>query len=387
MHAEPSHSVPTTTHTPPTLLVGQGGDRVCPNPFDHPRVVMRPASAFEHRTIEWLEPGRVALGKLTLLAGDPGLGKSFLTLDLAARVSRGGLPEGKPAGHALILSAEDDPNDTIRPRLEAMGADLTRVHLVEGVVAPQGRVCRPARLDDDMKVLAHAARQIEDLRLIVIDPISAYLGSTDSHNNAEVRAVLAELARLARWTGAAVVCVTHLNKSQGNQSKAVYRAMGSLAFTAAARTVFAVSKHPDHPDKRVVSTVKSNISGPGDSRVFEVREGRFRWLEERCTLDADAIEGGQESVDQVSAMEEAVDFLRQLLRDRPVQAVDGLFQASTLGLSDRTLTRARRRLGVVAVRSGGHGAWMWALPGQPVTAPDRTPLDPDDGPDNLYGTI
>jgi hypothetical protein len=236
-------------------------------------------------------------------------------------------------------------------------------------------------------VLAHAARQIEDLRLIVIDPISAYLGSTDSHNNAEVRAVLAELARLARWTGAAVVCVTHLNKSQGNQSKAVYRAMGSLAFTAAARTVFAVSKHPDHPDKRVVSTVKSNISGPGDSRVFEVREGRFRWLEERCTLDADAIEGGQESVDQVSAMEEAVDFLRQLLRDRSVQAVDGIFQASTLGLSERTLTRARRRLGVMAVRSGGTGSWMWALPGQAVTPPHRTPLDPDDGPDHLYGTI
>jgi KaiC/GvpD/RAD55 family RecA-like ATPase len=369
-----------------TVLVGQGGDRVCPNPFDHARVVIRPASAFEHRPIEWLDPGRIALGKLTLLAGDPGLGKSFLTLDLAARVSRGDLPEERPPGHALILSAEDDPNDTIRPRLEAMGADLSRVHVVEGVVAPQGRVCRPARLDDDMKVLAHAARQIEDLRLIVIDPISAYLGSTDSHNNAEVRAVLAELARLARWTGAAVVCVTHLNKSQGNQSKAVYRAMGSLAFTAAARTVFAVSKHPDHPDKRVVSTVKSNIAKPTDGRVFEVRDGVFRWLEERCRLDADAIEGGPETVDQVSALEEAEAFLAELLRDGPVQAVDGIFQASALGLSERTLTRARRRLGVVATRPTPGGAWVWALPGQSPAAA-RPRIAPDEGEDDLYGTV
>lgn len=341
--------------------VGQTGERVSPNPFAHPVVVMRPAEAFEHRPIEWLDPNRIALGKLTLLAGDPGLGKSFLTLDLAARVSTGQIPPGADGpGSAIILSAEDDPNDTIRPRLEAMGANLCKVLIVEGVVAPQGRVCRPARLDEDMKILAHAARAEKNLRLIVIDPISAYLGGTDSHNNAEVRAVLAELARMARWTGAAVVCVTHLNKSQGNQTKAVYRAMGSLAFTAAARAVFAVSKHPDDPDKRVVSTVKSNVGGAEPSRVFQVVDGRFKWLDESCVLDADSIENGGDTVDQVTAIAEAADFLREILREGPVPAVDGVFQASTLGISERTLTRARRRLGVVAFRDGG--VWKWSMP-------------------------
>lgn len=373
-------ATPTTKDT--------GPDTARTNPFDHRLVVIRPASAFEHRPVEWLDEHRVALGKLTLLAGDPGLGKSFLTLDLAARVSRGELPAGRGPGAALILSAEDDPNDTIRPRLEAMGADLDRVQILEGVVAPQGRVCRPARLDDDMRVLAHAARRIENLRLIVIDPISAYLGSTDSHNNAEVRAVLAELARLARWTGAAVVCVTHLNKSQGNQTKAVYRAMGSLAFTAAARAVFAVSKHPDCKDKRVVTTVKSNIAQPTDARVFEIRDGRFQWLEEACAFDADAIEGGAETIDQVSALGEAEDFLRQLLRDRPVSAVDGIFQANALGLSERTLSRARRRLGVVAVRTGPReGGWVWAMPGQALPTGRVGPeIDPDDAEDTMFGT-
>lgn len=343
-----------------------------PNPSSHPRMVMRPASQCHARPIRWLEPDRIALGKLTLLAGDPGLGKSYLTLDLAARVSRGDASVGGVPGDVLILSAEDDPEDTIRPRLEAMGADLARTIIVDGVVAPNGRVCRAARLDDDMRVLAHTARSLNGLRLIIIDPISAYLGKTDSHNNSEVRAVLTELARLARWTGAAVVCVTHLNKDATNQKKAVYRAMGSLAFTAAARAVLAVSKHPDHADKRVVSMVKSNIGQPTPSRVFRIDQGTVRWLGEDTAFDADTLEGGADTIDQASALDEALDFLKQLLRDGPVPAVDGGFHASALGLSERTVSRARRRLGVQAVRVGKgrhEGAWWWKLPEQAAPAP------------------
>lgn len=372
------HATAPATRQPapaPRPDLARNGHRVHANPTDSRLLVMRSASSFEPRPVEWLDDGNIALGKLTLIAGDPGLGKSFLTLDLAARLSRGALPDagrGRP-GSAMILSAEDDPNDTIRPRLEAMGAHLARVHIVEGVVAPRGRVCQPARLDNDMRLLAHTARQIPDLRLIVIDPISAYLGSTDSHNNAEVRVVLAELARLARWTGAAVVCVTHLNKDQGNQKKAVYRAMGSLAFTAAARTVFAVSKHPDHPEQRVISVVKNNISRAISSRVFDIHAGRVRWLDGACPLDADTIEGGGEAIEQVNAMEEAEHFLRDLLAEGPVPAVDGAFHAASLGISERTLTRARRRLGVVAQRRGaGPGVvWSWSLPAAEANGTDN----------------
>lgn len=338
------------------------GGRIYRNPTDGPVMVTRAASEFETQPIRWLEPGLIPRGKLTLLAGDPGLGKSFLTLDLAARLSVGKLPEepSVPA-RSLILSAEDDPADTIRPRLETMGADLSRVSILEGVLRPEGNACRLARLDEDMQILANTVGRIRNLGLIVIDPISAYLGATDSHNNADVRSVLADLARLAAWTGAAVVCVTHLNKDQNNQKKAIYRAMGSLAFTAAARTVFSVSKHPDDPEKRVVSMVKNNIGQHAPSRVYRIDRGRVRWLDESCSLDADTIEGGSESVDQVTAVEEAERFLRELLKKGPVPASMGIFEASTLGLSERTVARARRRLGVVAVRQNTNpkSPWMW----------------------------
>lgn len=355
-------------------VFGSTPGTVSPNPSFRPRLVMRPASSCEPRPIRWLEADRIALGKLTLLAGDPGLGKSYLTLDLAARVSRGDISVGGVPGEVLILSAEDDPEDTIRPRLEAMGADLSRTIIVDGVVAPNGRVCRSARLDEDMRLLARTARQFKSLRLIVIDPISAYMGRTDSHNNSEVRAVLAELARLARWTGAAVLCVTHLNKDQTNQKKAVYRAMGSLAFTAAARAVFAVSRHPHDTDRRVVSMVKSNIAGRSPSRVFGIEDGVVRWLGEDPILDADTLEGGADTIDQAGALDEALAFLRELLRDGPVLAVDGGFHASALGLSERTVSRARRCLGIRAVRVGrgrNEGAWWWKLPEQPTPSPDE----------------
>lgn len=373
-HHHHAHDDPHDPHDPHDDALdheGVAGDvnaRVYRNPGDRPVMVTRAVSEYVSRPIAWLEPERIALGKLTLLAGDPGLGKSFLTLDLAARVSRGELPVGdaqRPAspGRALILSAEDDPADTIRPRLEAMDADLRRVLVLEGVVRPMGRVAHAPRLDDDLALLAQTARRVKDLRLIVIDPISAYLGKTDSNNNAEVRGVLGELAAIAARSGAAVVCVTHLNKDQGGQKKAIYRAMGSLAFAAAARTVFAVSKHPDNPDKRVVSMVKNNVGVGGSSRVYRIDQGRVAWLDEACSLDADTIEGGSESVDQVTALEEAERFLAELLRNGPVAAAEVFFEAASVGISEITLRRARRRIGVHVERADKQ--WAWRLPQVP----------------------
>ena len=325
---------------------------------DHLREVMiMPMSAYKPESIEWLEEGRIALGKLTLLAGDPGLGKSFVTLDLAARVSRTGK-------RAIILSAEDDPNDTIRPRLDALGADINNVHLLAGITSLEDKPWQPPELDVDAALLTERISLMGRSRdapyaLIVIDPISAYMGRTDSHNNAEVRSVLAELARMAQVTGAAVVCVTHLNKDSGNK-KAVYRAMGSLAFTAAARTVHLVTKHRDDPSKRVVSVVKNNLGGDSGSRVYRIVDGKVEWLDEEYVFDPESfVESGGTPGPAPEARNEAEELLKALLRDHPVPASEVMTHAEAHGISRSTLQRAKRDLGVHVFQDGK--VWFWAI--------------------------
>jgi putative DNA primase/helicase len=156
---------------------------------------------------------------LCLIAGPPGLGKSQVTTDIAATVSRGGTwctGEKCEAGDVLILSAEDDPSDTIRPRLEACGANLDRVHIIEAVHMLSVKRDRPFYLKQDVETLAEKLTTSPDVKLVIIDPISAYLGGVNSHKNVEVRSVLAPLVKLAADHGVAVVCVTHLNKGHSN---------------------------------------------------------------------------------------------------------------------------------------------------------------------------
>ena len=200
-----------------------------------PRAIATYVASVDRQQLEWLWPGRIPLGKLTLMCGDPGLGKSFVTLDMAARVSTGDpWPDTsllrQPAGGVVLFNAEDDLADTIAPRLDRMGADDKRIVAIEGVAVQSQQ--RHFSLEIDLPRLEEVLDDNPDARLVVIDPVSAYCGSVDSHKNADVRGLLAPLANLASRRRVAIVCVTHLSKSGGN--KAVYRAMGSLAFAAAA---------------------------------------------------------------------------------------------------------------------------------------------------------
>jgi putative DNA primase/helicase len=173
--------------------------------LDVPGAVLRRVSDIPAQELQWLWPGRIPLGKLPLFAGDPGLGKSFVALDIAAHVTRGEKwPDGEQCsggpGSVIVLSAEDDPADTIRPRLEAAGADLNKVHILQAVRRdkPNGESrLESFSLESDLVLLQDAVVSLGDVRLVVIDPISAYLGSTDSHVNAKVRSLLSPLAELA----------------------------------------------------------------------------------------------------------------------------------------------------------------------------------------------
>ena len=229
--------------------------------------------------IEWLWPGRIAIGKLTLITGDPGLGKSLVSLDIAARLTTGrGWPDASTistdVGSVVLLSAEDNPADTIRPRLDAAGADVQRVEVLSEVrdLSIKGHVpvTKPFNLVEHTPQLAEAVEQSLDCRLVIIDPVAPYLGQTDSHKDANVRRVLQPLANLAARHHVAVVLVNHLNKRGGGP--AMYRSMGSLAFPAAARAVWAISKDPDDDRRRLMLPIerqdahRAPVPDPGGER-------------------------------------------------------------------------------------------------------------------------
>ena len=224
-------------------------------------LVSRRASEIKPEAIRWLWQQRIALGKLSMIAGLPGLGKSQVTAYLAAVVSSGGTwttGEKCQAGDVYFLSAEDDPSDTIRPRLEACGADLQRVYIIDAVKVQSNE--RFFSLKDDIGALADKLTSHPGAKLIIIDPINAYLGRVDSHKDAEVRSVLAPLAKLAADHSVAIVFVTHLNK--GLSADPLARVTGSAAFGAAVRTGFLVGADKNDPNLRFFLQNKTNISIP-----------------------------------------------------------------------------------------------------------------------------
>ncbi|MGH8470733.1 MAG: AAA family ATPase [Gammaproteobacteria bacterium] len=222
-------------------------ERMPPGEAAADTLAYRRVSDIEAKPIRWLWPGRIARGKVTVLAGHPGLGKGQAAVSLAAVVTTGGIwPVDRTLcerGSVIILSAEDDPADTIRPRLEAAGADLNRCWIAGAVHEPSkdgDPVARSFNLAKDIERLGDLARRLGDAALIDIDPITAYLGGIDSHKNADVRGL--PLAAMAAERDAAIVCVSHLTKAGGTE--ALLRVMGSLGFVAAARSAYLIAKDP-----------------------------------------------------------------------------------------------------------------------------------------------
>lgn len=365
-------------------------------PTDPPvrRLEMQTLSDVAPERVSWLWLGRIPRGKLTLVVGDPGVGKSHLTLDIAARVTHHGRwPDGAPIedpGSVVLLSAEDGLADTIRPRLDAAGADVTRVVAVETATwtdPETGRAMHaPIRLDRDVALLERAITDLRDCRLAVIDPITAYLGAADSHKNAEVRALLAALAAMAGRTGLAVAAVTHPTKSCDRP--AMYRAQGSIAFAAAARAVWCAVHDRDDPEgrRRLWLPIKSNLSRDDSGLAYTLRQdpgsmvAHVVWERDPVTTRADdamAQPAGRPGPAPV-AQDEAADWLRDVLRDGPMPASELRAAAKRDGLSWRTVERVRTRLGVMARRVGAVGSadqqWVWELPATSSTETASAPI-------------
>jgi hypothetical protein len=324
----------------------------------------------EPEPVKWLWPGRIALGKLTLLAGDPGVGKSFVTLDIAARVSRGRPWADAPSvpicvGGAVLLNAEDDAGDTIRPRFDAAGGDVGRVLVLEAVRRRGKASTDSFCLKTDVGHLETAIRKVRDCRLVVIDPISAYLGRTDSHNNAEVRELMAPLAALAAKYSVAVILVTHFNK--GATANAIYRAMGSIAFAAASRAVWCIVKDKQNPRRRLFLPLKNNLGGDALGLAYAIgRSGPggapvVVWEKEPVTMLADevlAIDVSKAS--QKESQAEA--WLREALKDGPRASTEVLAEAKDHSFGEKLIRRVFERLGGSSTKADFHGGWLWSLP-------------------------
>ena len=347
-------------------------------------ILYRRISDVPARNVDWLWPGRIAKGKFSVIVGNPGLGKSQVTASLAAVVTRGGKwPVDRTQaeiGNVVIMSAEDDAEDTIRPRLEAAGADLERVILlqavkVEGDRATQDQV-RGFNLEADTAKLGALLAEIGDVALVIIDPISAYLGKADSHNNAEVRALLAPLVEIAGIHGAAILAVSHLTKSQGMD--ALLRLQGSVAFSAAARAVWGVAKDKDNPQRRLFMPLKNNL-GTDDTGFAYTVEGytlegtdppittsHVMWENELVTQSAeDVFASSNLSNEERTEVDDAKDFLRGLLSDGEMESTQLLREARQAGHAEKTIRRAGKALGVDAKREhgiGSKGRWYWRMP-------------------------
>ena len=346
---------------------GRFSGRVDKTIWEHPPAVGKLLSEVEPERVSWLWPGRLPLGKLSVLDGDPGLGKSAVTLDLAARVSAGlELPDGElcePAG-VVLLSAEDGLADTIRPRLDAAGADTGRIvglsPMVEGSSSGQ-----PISIPKDLNMIERAIGRV-GASLVVVDPLMAFLsGGTDSHKDQDIRRVLTPLASLAERTRAAVLVVRHLNKAAGGNT--LYRGGGSIGIIGAARSGLVIAPDPEDPEPRLLAANKHNLSKAASSLVFHVGTStngaaRVVWGG-TSNLSAGDILREPADPEQRSALSEAMEFLLKELADGRVAAELVKKDARAAGVSERTLKRAKRALGVGSEKEGD-GTWSWVPPNE-----------------------
>jgi putative DNA primase/helicase len=328
--------------------------------------------------IAWLWNGWLAAGKVHILGGAPGTGKTTISMALAATVTCGGRwPDGSLAqpGNVVIWSGEDDPRDTLIPRLIQSGADLNRVFFVEGIHDLEGRrAFDPAR---DTEALSRKLSDVGDVRLLIVDPIVSAIAG-DSHKNAEVRRGLQPLTDLAIAMRCALLGITHFSKGTGGRDP-VERLTGSLAFGALARVVLVAAKFQEEGENgrtgRLLCRAKSNIGSDDGGFEYDLLQDKLAdhpgifattvcWGEsiEGAARELLAIADAAGEDGEGGTLADAKRFLADLLHDGPLPTKAIKADADGAGYSWATIRRAQKALGVEAVKEGMKAGWVWQMP-------------------------
>jgi hypothetical protein len=318
--------------------------------------------------VQWLWKGRIPLGRISLFVGRPGVGKSFLTCQMAANVSTGShWSDGMacPFGSVLFLAAEDDPADTIRPRLDAHGADASKVRLLRGKLTQRSSGERVESLITlgDLEMIKQSLEDCGDCKLVIVDPIGSYLGAgTDSHRDNEVRAVLAPLAALAEKMEVAVVLVAHTRKAQANFADDT--ALGSRAFTGIARSVWHIFEDPDNSERRLFLPGKNNLTASPRGLAFTIvaESGCIQWLGDVDTTADEVVTKAPKTTHASPEKEKAKEWLINFLKNEGPSSPNVIYKrAEEDGIAKGTLDRARKLVNIKIGPDGYQGKWSWSL--------------------------
>lgn len=302
----------------------------------------------QKQEINWLWYPYIPYGKLTIIQGDPGEGKTTFVLNLAARLSKGigfGGEIFKEPISIIYQTAEDGLADTVKPRLERAGADCTKILVI----------------DDSEKSLTMADERLElainqtKAKVLILDPIQAYLGGDVDMNRAnETRDMTKRLGTLAERTGCAIILIGHMNKAGG--AKAAYRGIGSIDLFAVARSVLLVARVPEQTNIRVIAQIKNNLAEEGKPVAFELADGTFNWIGD-YEITVDELLGGYVKGNK---QKQAEQFLRSLAKSVDKLSSNDIYaKAGELGISERTMKTVKKKLGIGRIKVGDE--WQWDL--------------------------
>lgn len=301
--------------------------------------------------VKWLWKPYIPYGKLTIIQGDPGEGKTTFSLWLASMLTQGkvfdemgNMVQSEPV-NVIYQTAEDGLADTVKPRLLKAGADCTKVKVIDDT---EKALC----MDDERLELA---LKETGAKLLILDPLQAYLGDKVDMNRAnEAREMTKKLGAMAERTGCAVILIGHMNKGSG--AKAAYRGIGSIDFFAIARSVLLVARVPNDSSIRAVAQIKNNLAAEGSTMAFRLEENGVTWIGE-YDISTDELLAGFSNNDKHKMAE---DFLLKILSNGKMVPASSIFtQAKAIGVSKRTIENVKQELGIKSIKDGN--AWLWKL--------------------------
>ena len=306
------------------------------------------------KTVEWLWFPYIPYGKITVIQGDPGDGKTTLILNIAALLSKGQpMPNAETAGAVtkiIYQSAEDGAEDTIKPRLLSAGANCEQIAFINE--PEQGLTLNDARLEATIRETG--------ARVMVVDPLQGYLrGRSEMNRAAGIRPIMKRLAEIAERTGCAIVIIGHMNKSIG--SKSIYRGLGSIDITASARSVLLVGRLKSNPSIRVMAQIKNSLAKEGTPIAFELNEDSgIRWIGEYdISVDELLAGSGDGAIVESGKLSDAMQMLEDILQDGEIACTEIYDRFQETDISKRTVDSAKKMLEVKSIkRTDG---WYWSL--------------------------